>query len=55
MVLMPIVVTVLFTSMMDKGQPVEMPVGVVDNDNTPTTRKLIRTLDSFQSTKVVAR
>ena len=55
MVLMPMVVTVLFTSMMYEGQPVEMPVGVVDNDNTSTTRRLIRTLDSFQSSKVVAR
>lgn len=32
----------------------DMPVGVVDNDNTTTTRKLIRMLDSFQSSKVVA-
>ena len=32
----------------------EMPIGVVDNDNTTTTRKLTRMLDSFQSSKVVA-
>ncbi len=55
MVLLPLAVTILFTSLMYDGQPVEMPVGVVDNDNTTTTRKLIRTLDSFQSSKVVAR
>ena len=30
-----------------------MPVGVVDLDNTPTTRALIRKLDAFQATKVV--
>ena len=54
MVMMPLVVTILFTSLMQDGQPGEMPVGVVDNDNTTTTRKLTRTLDSFQSSKVVA-
>jgi ABC-2 type transport system permease protein len=39
---------------MESGQPMEMPIGVVDNDNTTTTRKLTRMLDSFQSSKVVA-
>lgn len=55
MILLPLFVAFLFTSMMQDGQPGEMPVGIVDNDNTSTTRKLIRTLDSFQSSKVVAR
>lgn len=54
MVLVPILVTALFTTLMEQGQPLEMPVGVVDLDNSSTTRKLIRTLDSFQSSKVVA-
>ena len=31
-----------------------MPVGVVDLDNSTTSRKLIRRLDGFQSSKVVA-
>ena len=43
-----------FTSLLEEGQPKEMPVGVVDLDNTSTTRALIRTLDSFQSCEVVA-
>ena len=47
-------VTLFFTSMMNNGQPVEMPVGVVDLDNTATTRALIRKLDAFQTSKVVA-
>lgn len=38
---------------MSDGQPTDMPVGVVDLDNTPTTRALIRKLDAFQATKVV--
>lgn len=47
-------VTVFFTSLMNEGQPVKMPIGVVDLDNTSTTRKLTRLIDSFQSSKVTA-
>lgn len=54
MVVMPCICTVFFTTLMESGQPVDMPIGVVDNDNTTTTRKLTRMLDSFQSSKVVA-
>lgn len=55
MVVLPVVVTVFFTSLMSGGQPTDMPVGVVDLDNTPATRSLVRKLDAFQSTKVVKK
>ena len=32
-----------------------MPVGVVDLDNSSTTRSIIRRLDAFQTSHVVAR
>lgn len=54
MVIFPIIVVIFFTSLMDEGQPTNMPVGVVDQDNTATTRTLIRRLDAFQSTDIVA-
>lgn len=54
MVAFPILVTVFFTSMMKEGQPVQMPVGIVDQDKTTTTRSLIRRLDAFQSSDIVA-
>ena len=54
MVVFPILVTAFFTSMMNEGQPMKMPVGIVDQDNTTTTRSLIRRLDAFQSSEVVA-
>ena len=54
MLVFPILVTVFFTTMMNEGQPQEMPVGVVDNDNSSTSRALIRKLDSFQASHVVA-
>ena len=54
MVLFPILVIFFFTSLMDDGLPTEMPVGIVDLDNTTMTRSLGRRLDGFQMSKVVA-
>ena len=53
--LFPIVVAIFFTTLMGEGEPVNMPVGVVDQDNTATSRAMIRRLDAFQTTHVVAR
>lgn len=55
MVFFPIFVIFFFTSMMDEGLPTNLPVGVVDLDNTSTSRSLTRRLDGFQMSKVVAR
>lgn len=54
MVLFPILVIFFFTSIMDDGLPTSMPIGVVDLDNTTTTRSMMRRLDGFQMSKVVA-
>ena len=54
MVVFPLLSMIFFTSLMDDGLPQDMPVGVVDLDNTTTSRSLIRRLDGFQSSKVVA-
>ena len=54
MVLFPVLVMVFFTSLMDDGLPTSMPVGVVDLDNTSTSRSLTRRLDGFQMSRVVA-
>lgn len=54
MAVLPLAVTLFFTSLMNNGQPVEMPIGIVDNDNTTVTRKLTRMIDGFQSSRVVA-
>ena len=55
MVLFPILVIVFFTSILDDGLPTDMPVGIVDQDNTSTSRALGRKLDGFQMSRVVAR
>ena len=55
MVVFPLLAMVFFTSLMDEGLPQDMPVGMVDLDNTSTSRSLIRRLDGFQSSHVIAR
>lgn len=52
MVVFPLLVMIFFTSLMDDGLPTEMPMGIVDADNTTTTRALIRRLDAFQMTRI---
>ncbi len=52
MFVFPILVIFFFTSLMSEGAPEQLPIGIVDNDHTPTTQKIIRNLDAFQSTKV---
>jgi ABC-2 type transport system permease protein len=54
MVLFPLFALLFFTSLMDDGLPQDMPVGIVDLDNTSTSRSLVRRLDAFQNSAVVA-
>jgi ABC-2 type transport system permease protein len=54
MVAFPLLVMFFFTSLMDDGLPTSMPVGIVDLDNTSTSRSLSQRLDGFQMSKVVA-
>ncbi len=55
MVVFPIIIVVFFTSMLNEGMPQNLPIGLVDADNTSTTRALSQRLDAFQSTKIVER
>ena len=55
MVLFPLLAMLFFTSLMDEGLPEDMPIGIVDLDNSSTSRALVRRLDAFQSSRVVAR
>ena len=54
MVIAPIFCFVFFSTLMEKGLPSNLPAGVVDLDNTATTRNIIRNLDAFQGIKIVA-
>lgn len=54
MLVFPVLVTFFFTSLMGEGEPENMPCGVIDLDQTATTRAMIRRLDAFQTTRVAA-
>ena len=52
MVLAPLFCCYFFTSLMDNGLPQELPLGMVDQDNTAMTRQLARNLESFQAVQI---
>ena len=51
----PLLCFVFFVTLMSKGLPSELPVGVVDMDRTANSRNILRNLDAFQHVKIVAR
>ncbi len=54
MVIAPLFCYLFFTTLMDSGLPANLPVGAVDLDNTSTSRNILRNLDAFQQTAIVA-
>lgn len=50
----PAITAIFFLSLMAKGLPADMPIAVVDLNNTSTSRSLIRQLDAFSQTKVAS-
>ena len=54
MIIAPVFCYLFFTTLMANGLPTDMPAGVVDLDNTSTTRNIIRNLNAFQQTHIVA-
>lgn len=54
MVIAPLFCYIFFTTLMNSGLPTNLPVGVVDMDNTSTTRNIIRNLDAFQQTEITS-
>lgn len=55
MLAVPLFCVVFFTTLMDSGLPADMPIGLVDLDNSATTRNIARNLDAFQNTRIVER
>ena len=53
MVVFPVLLVLFFTTMLDDGVALDLPVGVVDQDNSATSRGLVRNLDAMQSSRVV--
>ncbi len=45
----------LFSSLMEEGVPADLPIGVVDHDNSTVSRGLIRTADAMMEIEVVGK
>ena len=41
-----------FTTLMSSGLPTDLPMGIVDQDNTTMSREMARNLDAFQQSKI---
>lgn len=54
MLIAPVFAVIFFTSLMDAGLPTKIPTGLVDEDNTQISRTIVRTLDAFEMTNIVA-
>ena len=55
MVAFPLLTVFFFTSFLRDGVAQDLPIGVVDEDNSAMSRGLVRNLDAMQSSRVVAR
>ena len=55
MVVFPLVTVLFFTTMLDEGLPKDLPIGVVDQDDSSMSRGLVRNLDAMQSSHVAYR
>ena len=52
MVVFPVMTMFFFTTMLDEGMPKDLPIGVVDLDDSSMSRGLVRNLDAMQSSRV---
>ena len=55
MIVFPVMLVLFFTTMLDDGIPQDLPIGVVDQDNSATSRGLVRNLDAMQNSRVMYR
>lgn len=54
-VIAPFISVVFFITLMYQGLPTELPIALVDRDNTSTSRNLARQLDAFEGTRIEAK
>ena len=55
MIFAPLFCFLFFMDLLKDGLPKKLPVAVVDEDNTTTSRSLVRSLNTFAQTDVVMR
>ena len=50
----PLFCYIFFATLMDSGLPKDLPVAAVDLDNTSVSRNILRNLDAFEQTAIIA-
>ena len=55
MVIAPVACWLFFADLLKDGVPTNLPVALVDEDNTSTSRALARSLDAFELSEIVMR
>jgi ABC-2 type transport system permease protein len=55
MFFIPLFSCFFFLSLMREGLPIELPIAVVDRDNTSNSRNLLRQLDLFEGVQIVGQ
>ena len=55
MLIAPAICVIFFVSLMHEGLPTDLPIAVVDMDNSATSRNLIRQLDGFNCCLILNR
>ncbi len=51
-IVIPLIVVVFFATFLNQGVPTQMPIGIVDLDNSASSRQITRTISSGQFCKV---
>ena len=54
LIVFPLMTVFFFTTFLRDGVATNLPVGVVDEDNSAMSRSLVRNLDAMQNSRVVA-
>ncbi len=55
MVILPVMALVVYMGMMHSGLPSQIPLAVVDHDNSASSRALVRQIDAFPKSDAAAR
>lgn len=51
-IIIPSIIIIFFATFLNQGVPTQMPIAVVDFDNSSTSRMIVRSLDSGQMAKI---
>jgi len=54
-IIIPLGFLIFFGTLMPEGLPEQLPIGIIDHDNSALSRKIVRQIDASQQTNVTAK